>query len=309
MYELTMFKSRFDNKTHKRMKFEDWESLVRLLAYLSKVEKQGKEDAELISPAIYRDGTTRSNDHVEYWGSWTAVDVDDVHVSKDGLRSLLDSKLGGYRYCCYSTASSRREHPKFRLVFDTVEPIPRDQIKAFWYALNTEIGDLGDPQTKDLSRMYYVPATYALADNWIFSRDGSPLDVGSLIAKHPYEERTHGSSFLDRLPPSVAEAVIAHRKRRLDNTSIVWSSYQDCPFWPRNLALEYMVIRDTGWYRKMYQIMVSTAAKAIAREYPITAREIAEMCRQFDNETGRWYANRPLEKEADRAVEYVYRNL
>jgi len=309
MYELTMFKSRFDNKTHKRMKLKDWQSLVNLLTHLSEIKKQGKEDAELISPAIYRDGTTRSNDHVEYWGSWTAVDVDDVDVSKDELRSLLDSRLGGYRYICYSTASSRRERPKFRLVFDTVEPVPRDRIKAFWYALNTEIGGLGDLQTKDLSRMYYVPATYALADNFIFGSDGSPLSVAGLIEKHPYQERSHGSTFLDRLPPNVAEAVIAHRKSKLDNRSIAWTSYADCPFWPKGLALEYMVIRDTGWYRKMYQIMVSTAAKAIQREYPITAREIAELCRQFDNETGRWYANRPLEKEADRAVEYVYRNL
>jgi len=32
------------------------------------------------------------------------------------------------------------------------------------------------------------------------------------------------------------------------------------------------------------------------------------LCKQLDNETGNWYTNRPLEVEADRAVEYAYRN-
>ena len=29
----------------------------------------------------------------------------------------------------------------------------------------------------------------------------------------------------------------------------------------------------------------------------------------FDLDNGKWYENRPLNKEADRAIEYVYRNL
>jgi hypothetical protein len=58
----------------------------------------------------------------------------------------------------------------------------------------------------------------------------------------------------------------------------------------------------------MYQIMVAIAGHAISKGYPISANEIAEMCQQFDSETGNWYENRPLIKEADRALEYVYRN-
>ena len=308
MYELTMFTSRFDNKTHKVMKLKDWTSLTNLLQNLSKIPKESKKDAELISPAIYETGTTRSNHHVERWGSWAAVDVDDVELDRDGLMEFLSERLGNWRYCCYSTASSKFGSPKFRLVFDLMEPLPKERIRHFWYALNTAIGDIGDAQTKDLSRMYYVPAKYASADNFLFVHDGDPIDVDDLLARHPYNERV-GTSFLDRLPPALAEQVVAHRKNRLDNTDVNWSSYSDFPFWPKRLAIEYTMINDTGWYRKMYQIMVAVAAKAVAREYPITAREIAEMCRQFDNETGQWYANRPLEVEADRAVEYVYRNI
>ena len=54
--------------------------------------------------------------------------------------------------------------------------------------------------------------------------------------------------------------------------------------------------------------MVSIAANAIKKSYPITAHEIAELWKEIDNETGQWYDNRPLEKEADRAIEFVYQN-
>jgi hypothetical protein len=32
------------------------------------------------------------------------------------------------------------------------------------------------------------------------------------------------------------------------------------------------------------------------------------MCKELDAETGNWYEDRPLELEANGAIEYVYRN-
>ena len=58
----------------------------------------------------------------------------------------------------------------------------------------------------------------------------------------------------------------------------------------------------------MYKIMLAIAGNAYAKGYPITATQIADMCREFDRETGSWYENRPLTVEADRALEYIYRN-
>ena len=54
--------------------------------------------------------------------------------------------------------------------------------------------------------------------------------------------------------------------------------------------------------------MVAVASKALQNKYPITSKEIADLCRELDAETGNWYANRPLEIEADRALEYAYKN-
>ena len=42
---------------------------------------------------------------------------------------------------------------------------------------------------------------------------------------------------------------------------------------------------------------------------PPKVQEITSLCRELDVETGNLYKSRPLEKEADRALEYVYKNI
>jgi hypothetical protein len=74
------------------------------------------------------------------------------------------------------------------------------------------------------------------------------------------------------------------------------------------MITEYQDISGTGWYHKMYQLMVSIASSAVRQNYPITSKEIAVLCRQLDMSNGNWYKSRPLEKEADRALEFVMRN-
>jgi hypothetical protein len=307
---LTLFKSQFDNKTDKRMDLSNFDELEKLLYGLSKQLKKGKKDAELISPAVYEAGTTRANKNVTAWAGWCAVDVDDLTIDDD-VKDVVDNWCGDWRYICYSTASSKEHQPKFRIVFPVSRDIGSEEIGHFWHALNTHLDSAGDRQTKDLSRMYYVPATYESAFNFIFSGGSVPIDVDDLLIRYPYVDRAKsGGTFLDRLPPELADAVVQHRKSNIEskNNDVVWSGYADCPFFPKKLALEYRVITGTGWYHKMYQIMVATAANAIKREYPITAQQIAELCRELDVETGNWYENRPLETEADRALEYAYRN-
>ena len=312
MYELTIFKSQFDNKTHKTVSMSSWVEFVELLQGLSnqKGVKGGVDSSPLISPAIFEKGTTRSNRSVSHWGSWCAVDVDD-HIYSTcvlELKETLIEQFNDLDFVCYSTAGSRAELLKFRLVFRLDEPLEQDRIKSFWYALNTELGEIGDPQTKDLARMYYVPARYPNATHIFFSHDGgNALNTSELIAKHPYVEKT-GNTFLDRLPPDMQKAVIEHRKNSLNNTDYKWTSYRDCPFFPKRMGMEYQAISDTGWYLKMYQIMVAIAGHAVAKGYPITANQIAELCKEFDADTGNWYENRPLQTEADRALEYIYRN-
>jgi len=305
---LTVFNSIFDNKTDKGLDLDNFDAFEKFLYKLSEIEKKSKKDAVLISPATYQPSTTRANANVIDWAGWCCVDVDD-YVSEGDLQNDLSDKFSSYRFVCYSTASSTLDSPKFRLVFPLQRRIGSDEIRHFWHSLNTELGELGDAQTKDLSRMYYIPAKYSGAFNFIFSHDGDALDPTDLMRKHPYAEKANLNNFFDRLPDELQKQIIEHRKGQMDNTNVVWSSYRDCPFFPRKLEAEYRLISNTGWYHKMYQIMVAIAGSAIKRQYPITANEISKLCRELDMETGNWYKNRPLDKEADRALEYVYKNM
>lgn len=306
---LTLFKSIFDNKTHKRMDLQSFAEFEDLLYKLAKRPFASKKEAQLISPATYIEDTTRANKNVVDWGGWCAVDVDDHEFSGD-LRSELDELVGDWHYVCYSTASSRSDSPKFRLVFPLRCRVGKEDVKGFWYALQSKLGNIGDRQTKDLSRMYYIPGQYSGADNFIFTGGGlQSIDPYALMKEYPYAEKREGNNFFDRLPEEVQKQIIEHRKSKLENTDYQWNNYQDCPFFPKHLEAEYRAISGTGWYHTMYRIMVSIAANAIKKEYPITAGEISQICKQFDQETGNWYANRPMDKEADRALEFVYKNM
>lgn len=327
---LTIFKSKYDSKTHKRMDFESFDAFEKLLFELSSVKYTSKEDAPLISPATYATDESnhpsklkesnkkgnaqpwyhRKNVNVIDWGGWAALDVD-TWKPEGNLKDELDRKFGDHRYLCYSTASSTRGSPKFRLVFPLSKRVEADQIRAFWHALVTASELDVDPQCKDLSRMYYVPADYRIdddTDSFIF-RGGTdrPLDVDALIEAHPAPP-PKSNSFFDNLPPEVQAQIIEHKKQQLENTSVQWSSYKNCPYWPKKLAIEYVSIHDSGWYHKLYQIMVATASNAIRDKYPITDIEIAQLCFEFDADHGGWYKDRALEVEANRALEYVYRN-
>ena len=84
-YELTIFKNQFDNKTHRKVSYQSWDKFVDLLYKLSeqKGQKGGKHSSVLITPAIFKADSTRSNINTLYWGGWCAVDVDDHNFGTD----------------------------------------------------------------------------------------------------------------------------------------------------------------------------------------------------------------------------------
>jgi len=309
MIELTVFHNIYDNKTNKRMRFGEWDELESLLYKLAKVEtfkpskdKFQKGGAKLISPAAYEPGTTRANKNVLRW-DWACIDVDEY----DGSFDDIIKNFGDYYYVCYSTGSSTVIHPKFRLVFPLTQSVKADKIPHFWHAMNKEFLDIGDAQTKDMARMFYIPGQYPNANNFIFTHKGPIIDPNDLMTKHKFHERSRATNFFDRLPPDVQAQLLEKKKTQL-TANITWSSYRDCPFINKKMVSEYKSITSSGWYHMMYRILCSTASNAIRSEYPITAAEIATLAREIDKETGNWYANRPLEVEADRALEWAYKN-
>lgn len=325
-YSLTAFGSIFDNKTHRQIHHDSWESFEAMLYKMAetpgyKLKKgerkapKGLKASPLISPAVFPEGKTRANDNVTEWAGWAALDIDD-HKFEGDLQKELHAKYGSYYYVCYSTSSSTLDHPKFRLVFPLNVCVRKENIKQFWYALNKEFDGLGDGQTKDLSRMYYVPAVYPGANNFIFTNTGNFVNPNALIEKHPMVVVQNSvQTFMDRLPLEVQKKVLNHREELLKgkaNYDFEWSSYSDCPFVNKKMINDYRMISGSdgsGRYSMIYKIMTSIACNAIKRKYPITSNQIAEMIRQLDRDTANIYAKRPLNTEAERALEYAYRTV
>jgi hypothetical protein len=154
--------------------------------------------------------------------------------------------------------------------------------------------------------MYYVPAQYPDAYNFIFSHKDAPiLNPFELMEKHPYVEKA-STGIVDNLPEHVQRKIEEYQKSRLTNShKYSWTSYRDCPFVKRELINQYRSISSTGWYGLMYKIMSSIAATAIRRGYPITPTEIAQLCKELDRDTGSWYKNRGMETEAARAISFA----
>ena len=320
MVSLTVFKSIFDNKTDVRVDFDTFDKFEKSLYHLSTLPgykaKRGeftKKASPLISPATYKPDTTRANANVIEWAGWAALDVDN-HTFNGDLESELGRLYPDTYFICYSTASSTRDHPKFRLVFPLTRAVGAEEIRHFWFALNTEFGMVGDTQTKDLSRMYYVPAQYPNAYNFIFThRADRYLDVDALLRKHEYNANVTSTNFIDRLPVETQKRIIEQRQQELEKgkQDITWNSYKDCPFVNKRLINDYKQIAHvdgSGRYSMIYKIMTSIACNAVKRKYPITEYEIVDLVRGLDRETSNIYAKRPLNVEASRAIEFAYRN-
>jgi hypothetical protein len=292
------------------MEFTSLESFEKLLYDLSKQPgykpKKGerKDGSPLITPSSFQQGTTRANRNVTQWNGWAALDVDDY----DGSFEETIEKFKKNYFICYSSASSTKEKPKFRVILPLTSSVPAEKIRHFWYALNHEFGSVGDAQTKDLSRMYYVPAQYPNAYNFIFTNKAPLLDPVELMERHSFVNGFK-STFEDRMPEHIREKIAEYKKDKLTNTNVHWSSYRDCPFVNKQLVSEYRTIADTGWYAKMYQIMTSIAMRALRSKYPITPDQIARLCKEIDTETGGWYKNRPMTLEAARAIDYSMKNV
>jgi hypothetical protein len=307
-YQLSTFTTIFEKTPYAIISFQDWNKLVNFFYSLSKkpgekpnYKKGIKKGVALITPAIFK-GDSRKNENVEHWAGWCALDIDDN--TNINIEEFL-KKFSAYKYICYSTGSSTKENPKCRLIFPLTKYVPNEKIAHFWYAINKVLGDAADEQTKDFCRLFYIPAQYSNAYNFFYSnKEGKILDVEKLLDAIPYKTKTSGN-FISKFPVEIQRQILQHNFNNLRNTNISWTSYENCPFINKKMLQDYREITKTGWYHKMYQLMVAIAGNAIAMEYPITAVEIEKLCKDIDKDTGMWYSKRPILIESQRAIDYA----
>jgi hypothetical protein len=58
----------------------------------------------------------------------------------------------------------------------------------------------------------------------------------------------------------------------------------------------------------IYKIMIAIAGNAVKKGYPLTVNQLVDLIKQIDADTSRKYQHRPLEVEANNALEYAYKH-
>ena len=318
---LTIFNNIYDNQTNQRLSFNSFQKFKHALIELSKKPgyklKKGeynKKSSFLISPAIYKKGTTRSNSNVEQYGGFLMIDIDKHDFGNGDIfwKNFSNSYPDIY-YLCYSTPTSSFDYPKCRIVIPTNRWVEKNELNHVIFALNQKFGNLMDKQTKDVSRMFYIPGQYPESYDFFYENNGfSELNINSLLEEYPYTEEKP-LSILDRLDDSTRNYILSLRKSKieLNKASCSWSSYKDCPFINKQLVDEYRSISsidNTGRYAMIYKIMVSIASLALKHKYPINEYELVQLVRELDRDTANRYQKRKLDVEASRAIEWAYRN-
>ena len=123
-----------------------WVQLKELLSFHE--ENDVKQAGALWSPVEYDAGTTRGNRNVRF--------VEALVVDMDG-EAFDDARLDGFEWFAYSTYSHRLDDPHYHLVFPLAEKVPASLWRVVWAELHDRIGLVGDPQTKDPARIFYLP--------------------------------------------------------------------------------------------------------------------------------------------------------
>ena len=123
-----------------------WEQLKELLSLHE--ENPDKQAGALWSPVEYDLGTTRGNRNVRF--------VEALVVDMDG-EAFDNARLDGLEWFAYSTYSHCLDDPHYHLVLPLAEKVPASLWRVVWQELHDRIGLVGDPQTKDAARIFYLP--------------------------------------------------------------------------------------------------------------------------------------------------------
>ncbi len=112
-----------------------------------------------------------------------AAGLDLEGVTEDQLLGLLRPFLS-FEFVLYSTHKSgarcKGGLPRVRLIFPLETPYPAGRHLEVWSRVNGMAGGRNDPQTKDASRIYYVPTTFDPAHAVAWRNRGRWLSVADL---------------------------------------------------------------------------------------------------------------------------------
>jgi putative DNA primase/helicase len=152
---------------------DSWDELRANLA--EHHERTDKQAGPLWSPVIYRDGARRSAAGVR--AVWCLV----ADLDGEGLEHAHDT-LAAVEWMAYTTWSHRPDDPHYHLVAPLADPVPAESWREVWATLHDNLGLVGDPATKDPSRIYFLPQHAPGAPFEVRRNTGRLLEVPDTVA-------------------------------------------------------------------------------------------------------------------------------
>lgn len=138
---------------------------------LCKYDERQTKDGRAWSPVTYRPGTTRGQANVEQVHA-LVLDIDHNDIPTD--------LLGGLEYVAHTTFSHTPDDPRWRVVLPLTRPVEGEDWPNFWLRANAYFGGCVDPQTKDRSRIFFLPSCRPEAVHEFKTQHGLLLDPSSL---------------------------------------------------------------------------------------------------------------------------------
>jgi len=295
----------FYSNTAQKCEVVDWDEFVTIMRAMSNVEGykpamgEYKREQPLISPAIYEENIHRTNEAVVGW-DMIMLDID------DGIDSLerIKQHFKPFNYIIYSTANCTLAKLKIRVCIPLNQHAPKKELHGLWYALNLWCSGILDAQTKDKSRMHYIPAMYINKgsdyNHTFIVNDGIDLDWSGLMAKYPAPPEKDKFKVVNPLRDLKRKVYLGAKAKPTINIAD-----KNCPFVYQNMIDDYRLTPAGGHHGAIYKFMVMCCYNAAKIDYPISTDELVDMAEQLDAIDGGFYDQKKLYGNAVDALNYT----
>lgn len=197
---------------------------------------------------------------------------------------------------------------RFRIFIKFSKPVTKSaDYKAIWKVLNDAFNGTIDIATQHAACLFYVPSFITGADNKMFRTEGDTVDVdlyvkigGDIIdsARSKYARNSVPSAtYTDRTPSSLDSFVSYDPEQTI---------LKDSPFVRQPYIDEYLNLPCGAHYHGLYSFMNKVAANARSRNTVLSVRHLTLLAQQLDILDGGFYANRPIQTEAENVLHFIY---
>ena len=244
-----------------------------------------------ITPATYGRGETRSSARAISW-DWFAGDIDNkggtcVGASMDETITVMRGL--GTPWFAYTTSSSQPDAECYRIMFPLDRAVSNAEFGDVWQAF-ARLLPL-DPATKDVSRIFIVPRTWAgRANRMEHDLSGSPVCVDEILRRFPAP--------VPISPPVLRGPAFTSPPRRTTPDDS-WPSL-GAPYVPENAIFDALLAPSGG---RMYRFLLTVAFSALRKGYDISPADLQVIGRELAAQLGRGTSD--IWRDAESAHRYA----